>query len=165
MRLPYCFHLRYAGPKCAAGVRRTFEEGCRITTFDPSRDNASVVAALMAQKRLHDAMQTGDVAAIDALFASDLVVNAPINRYVDRENVMARYRSGQISYEPDVTRNIEFAGVRADSVVIMGEEIARPNAGAPHAGKTVHRRFTDIWREIDGAWKMCVRQATITSVG
>ena len=78
--------------------------------------------------------------------------------------MLARLRSGQISYEPDVEIKIDFAGVRADTVVIMGEEIVNPIGNAPNAGKTVRRRFTDIWKGVDGVWKLAVRQATVTSV-
>jgi len=94
--------------------------------------------------------------------APDLVVNAPINKVANRDNVIGRIKANQISYEPDVVRNIEYAGVRDDVVVIMGEEIVHPNKDAPYAGKIEHRRFTDIWKQIDGVWKLWIRQATIT---
>jgi len=47
-------------------------------------------------------------------------------------------------------------------VVIMGEAILRPNKDAPHAGKTISRRSTDVWKPFDGVWKLWIRQATIT---
>jgi hypothetical protein len=49
--------------------------------------------------------------------------------------VIGRIKANQISYEPDVVRNIEYAGVRGDVVVIMGEEVVQPNKDAPYAGK------------------------------
>jgi hypothetical protein len=108
-------------------------------------------------------MQRLDLSSIEALFAPDLVVHSPINRVVDRGNVLARIRDGQIRYEPNVERKIDFAGVRGDAVVVMGEEIVKPLAGTPNAGKIVHRRFTDIWNNTDGTWRLAVRQATVTS--
>jgi ketosteroid isomerase-like protein len=60
---------------------------------------------------------------------------------------------------------IEALDARVDHVVIMGEEVVKPRDTAPNAGKTVARRYTDIWRrESDGRWRLTVRQATITSV-
>jgi hypothetical protein len=59
-------------------------------------------------------------------------------------------------------RNIDLAGVRGDTGVIMGGEIVQPNMDAPYAGKIEHRRFTDIWKQSDGVWKLWIRQATIT---
>ena len=88
------------------------------------------------------------------------MVHSPLNTVVDRENVLARLRSGQISYERDVEENFEFVGVRG-GVVIMGEEVVHPIDNAPNAGKTVRRRFTDIWKNIDGVWKLAIRQATV----
>jgi ketosteroid isomerase-like protein len=47
----------------------------------------------------------------------------------------------------------------------MGEEVVEPRDTAANAGKTVRRRFTDVWRkEPDGRWRLTVRQATVTSV-
>ena len=49
----------------------------------------------------------------------------------------------------------------------MGEEVVKPRATSANAnaGKTVRRRFTDVWRkDADGRWRLSVRQATITSV-
>jgi len=109
-------------------------------------------------------MQRLDLAAIATSMAPDLVVHAPKNIVVTRDNVLARLRSGEISYEPDFERNIAFAGVRGDCVVIMGEEIVLPDRDAPSAGKVVRRRFTDVWKHIDRGWSLIVRQATIASV-
>jgi len=135
------------------------------TVFEPSPDDSRILAAMDAQERLGAAMMGLDLPSVEALMAPGLVVHAPINAVVSRENVLARLRSGQISYEPDVVRSISFAGVRGDTVVLMGEEIVTPNRDAPNAGKIVHRRFTDIWTDAGGAWRLTVRQATNTSVG
>jgi hypothetical protein len=82
---------------------------------------------------------------------------------VTRENVLGRLRNGHISYD-NVERTIAFAGVRGDTVVLMGEEVVTPNRDAPNAGKVVHRRFTDIWAKAGDAWVLAVRHATNTSV-
>jgi len=37
-----------------------------------------------------------------------------------------------------------------------------PVAGAMHAGKTVRRRFTDLYRKVRGKWLLSLRQATIS---
>ena len=92
------------------------------------------------------------------------MVNAPINKVANRENVIARLKTSQISYEPGYERAIDFAGVRGDVVVIMGEEVTHPNKDAPYAGKVEHRRFTDVWKQFDGVWKLWIRQATITKI-
>jgi hypothetical protein len=122
-----------------------------------------VAEALNAVDRIQNAILAHDVDSFDALLASDLVVNNPINTITYRAQVLARFRDNVIAYSAYEQR-IEFAGVRGDGVVVMGEETVKPIGNAPHAGKTVHRRFTDIWRKEDGAWRLSVRQATIISI-
>jgi ketosteroid isomerase-like protein len=133
------------------------------TVYDPSPTDPHIVGALDSERRMERAAASSDFDAMAAVFAPDLVVNSPINTVVTRENVLARMRSGQIAYESTFTRTIDFAGVRGDAVVVMGEEVVVPVGNAPAAGKTVHRRFTDIWRNYDGVWRLAIRQATITS--
>ena len=130
---------------------------------EPSASDPRIVGALDAQARLGDAMRQVDIPAIEALMARDLVVHAPINRVVDRADVLARLVDGKIKYEPNVERTIDFAGVRDDAVVIMGEEVVRPIGDAPNANTVVHRRFTDVWKSTNGAWTLAIRQATVTS--
>ena len=134
------------------------------TVYDPSANDPCIVAALAAQNRLADAMLAQDVAGMETFMTLDLLVNAPINRVVGRESVIGRIKAAQISYEHDYVRHIDFAGVRGNCVVIMGEEIMHPTRDAPYAGKIEHRRFTDLWKLVGGVWKLWIRQATITKV-
>ncbi|HEY1930005.1 MAG TPA: nuclear transport factor 2 family protein [Caulobacteraceae bacterium] len=133
------------------------------TWFDPSPDDPRIVAALAAQKRLLNVPATEAAAMMDEMLAPNAVVNAPINRVVGRDSVIERVRAGQIAYEPNAVRNIEFAGVRGDHVIIMGEEVVHPTDDTPHAGRIVRRRFTDIWGESQGYWRLQARQSTIVS--
>ena len=99
-------------------------------------------------------MTSGDVSALESLMAPDLLVNAPINKVVDRANVLARVRASQIRYEPsDEVNTLEFVGVRGDCVVVMGEEVVKPIPTRPiREGLCVDVTF--IWRETDGVWKL-----------
>ena len=152
-------------PAIGLGIASFVITGAAMATvYDPSENDPRIVAALAAQKRLQEVMLAVDLPSVEELMAPDLVVNAPINKVADRANVLARLKANQISYEPDMVRNIDFAGVRGDMVVIMGEEITHPNKDTPYAGKTERRRFTDVWRPFGGVWKLWFRQATITKV-
>jgi hypothetical protein len=134
------------------------------TVFEPAADDPRIVAAIDAQERLGAAMQALDMPNVEALMAPDLLVHAPMNAVVQRESVLARLRSGQIAYEAGTRRSISYAGVRGDTVVLMGEETVKPVGAAPNAGKVVRRRFTDVWRNEGGAWMLAIRQATVTSI-
>lgn len=122
-----------------------------------------VAEALKAIDQIDAAVLVQDAEGFAALLASDLVVNSPRNIVNFREQTLGTFRAGAIDYSA-YERKIEFAGVRGDGVVVMGKEIVKPIGQAPDAGKTVHRRFTDVWRKEDGAWKLSLRQATILSV-
>jgi hypothetical protein len=135
------------------------------TVYEPSANDPRIMAVLETQKRAEDAARRADWKAAEDFFAPDVVVHSPTNRVVNREDIMARMRSGQIGAEPDSgVRRVEFVGVRGDSVVVMGEETFRPGPNAPNAGKVVRRRFTDIWKQYGGLWKLAIRQGTVTSV-
>jgi ketosteroid isomerase-like protein len=120
--------------------------------------------ALAARAALDAAFAAQDVDAVASVCTPDLVVNTPGNRVARLEQVLGFFRAGLMNYE-EAEETIELVEPRGDLVVIMGAEVVRPRETASHAGKTVHRRFTDIWRkEPDGAWRLTIRQGTITSV-
>ena len=82
----------------------------------------------------------------------------------DGHGVLALFRAGRMNYE-EADETIEFVEHRGDLVVIMGAEVYTPRDTAAHSGSIVNRRFTDVWRcEHDGAWRLTIRQATITSI-
>jgi len=134
------------------------------TVYEPSASDPRIVEALAARKRLGKVMRAVDIVGVETLMAPDILVNAPINKVVDRNNIIGRLKAAQISYEPDTAETIDFVGVRGDMLVIMGEEVLHPNKDAPFAGKTEYRRFTDVWKPFNGVWKLWIRQATITKV-
>jgi hypothetical protein len=147
----------------AEAAAQKAERALAQTRFEPGPGDPRITAAIASRNRLNAALVTGDLATAETLFAADFVVNSPTSRVVDRTDVLGRMRSGEIRQEETVLK-IEFAGVRGDYVVLMGEETVRPSGAMPNAGKIVRRRFTDVWRETDGAWKLAIRQSTIVSV-
>ena len=120
--------------------------------------------ALAARQKLDAAFAAQDADAVSGLSAEDLIVNTPANRVARREQVLGFFKAGRMNYESaDVT--IEALDAREDHVVIMGAEVVKPRETAPNAGRTVSRRFTDVWRrESDGQWRLTIRHATIVLV-
>jgi len=78
--------------------------------YDPSASDPRIVAALAAQIRLGKMMQARNFTGIEALMAPDLLVNAPINKVANRENVIGRIKASQISYERGYGRTIDLPG-------------------------------------------------------
>jgi len=120
----------------------------------------AITAAVAAATALGTAILSHNAEAWAAGLAADVVVNTPGNAVARRESVIRFFDAGLIAYH-SITSIIELAEARGDLVVLMGEEVVTPKDGAPHAGKIVHRRFTDVFRkEPDGVWRLTIRQAT-----
>ncbi|MGC4054280.1 MAG: nuclear transport factor 2 family protein [Paludibaculum sp.] len=100
-----------------------------------------------------------DPAKFAALLADDLAVNNPQNGVSVRNATAQRSFAGKISYSR-YDRTIEYAGLRGDMVLLMGEEIVVPK-DPPGKAHEMHRRFTDLWKQVNGQWKLTARQATI----
>ncbi len=123
-----------------------------------------VAAVLATMTRLDAALVAGDMATFAAAFTPDAVINSPQNTVNRPAAAKGRMVAGLIAYS-HYDRVVDYAGVRPDGeVIVMGEEILQPRDGAPNAGHTVHRRFTDVWRSDDATWRLAIRQATITGI-
>jgi hypothetical protein len=46
----------------------------------------------------------------------------------------------------------------------MGTETPMPQGTSENAGKTLKRRFTNIWMKENNVWKLTARQSTLISV-
>jgi hypothetical protein len=62
-------------------------------------------------------------------------------------------------------RQIEFIRVDGDFVIIMGLETVKPFSDAPSAGlvagQAVKRRFTNVWKNEAGTWRLFARHANV----
>ena len=105
-----------------------------------------------------DAVLRGDFAAIDKLWAPDMIVNNPINQVV--RSSRGRVRIGAVTYASFV-RNIESIQVHGDTAIAMGNEVVVPSGTSPGAGTTIRRRYTDVWMMRDGAWLLTARHANV----
>lgn len=119
-----------------------------------------IAEALAAVNEIDRAAVSDDHAAFAALLADDLVVNNPQNGVSVRGVTRQRSTAGQISYA-SYDRVIEYAGMRGDMVLLMGEEIVLPRTPDGAAVRPVYRRFSDLWKPIAGGWKLTARQAKV----
>jgi len=102
-----------------------------------------------------------DVADAEELVEGLLVNNPSIKWWMP-----ARDRSveGQLTYSSFV-RDIERVLVHDHTVVVMGSETVVPSGQSADAGKTIHRRFTDVWMNEDGHWLLIARHASVICGG
>lgn len=105
-----------------------------------------------------DSLLKNDIAAMKRNWAADYVVNNPRNEVVDASR--GRIQSGTRTYASFV-RDIERVLVRDNTVIVMGQETVVPSGAASDAGKTIVRRFTNIWMMREGQWLLTARQATV----
>jgi ketosteroid isomerase-like protein len=123
-----------------------------------------LVRSLDDQERA--AALTRDVEALGRLLSDHLTVNAPNNQVVvgKRAVLDAFVHSGVIDFS-SFERHIEFIAVAGDFTIIMGLETLLPNSDAPSvglvAGRTAKRRFTNIWRNERGQWRLFARHANV----
>lgn len=119
----------------------------------------ATVRALDNQERL--AALNQDYAALERLWSEHFIVNAPSNQVMpNRRAVLDWFRKGMTmrsSYE----RSIEQVRVDGDIAIVMGAETLTPIANAPHAGQTVRRRFTNIWKKEGDTWRLWARHANV----
>jgi len=122
------------------------------------------VRALDNEERL--AALKRDIPALERLWSDHLSVNAPNNQVVAGKHAVLDtfVRSGVINFAI-FERQIEFIRVDGPFVFIMGLETVRPLSDAPSAGLvaglTIRRRFTNIWKNEDGTWRLFVRHANV----
>jgi len=128
------------------------------------RSDEDHVRSLDDQERI--AALKRDIPALERLWSEEFIVNAPNNQVVvGRRAVLETFvRAGVINFST-FERQIEL--IRADGpfVVIMGLETVEPVSDAPSAGlvagRTITRRFTNIWRNEAGTWRLFVRHANV----
>jgi hypothetical protein len=121
----------------------------------------AVIRKLEDQQR--EAFLKKDTALLMKLFAPGVVVNTPTNRVVALNDLMNLMRKGEVDMDffERVTEKVTFNN---NIAIAMGHETVKPSGKMPNAGKTVKRRYTNIWMNNGGNWQIVARQSTILSV-
>lgn len=133
----------------------------------PSEDEQRV-RALDDQERI--AAHSRDIPALERLWSEQFIVNAPNDQVVvGRQAVLDTFvRSGIIDFAR-FDRQIELIRADGDYVILMGLETIEPRSDAPGAGlvagRTVRRRFTNIWRREGETWRLFARHANVIAEG
>jgi hypothetical protein len=133
---------------------------CGLLAADPARTQESRVEAEI--RRLEQAevkaIMEWDKATLEKLWDKKYVVNNPYNQIVvagadptDRPVL----QNPRTSFK----REVDHITVRGDVVISMGREEVVPGGDQPKAGKTVKRRYTNIWMKVDGEWMLVARHA------
>jgi uncharacterized protein (TIGR02246 family) len=136
------FAFAQAGSNATAGDKSAEEEVRRLSAEE-------------VQAFLHR-----DAKAMARLWSDDLVVTNPLNKFVNKQQVLGMVESGFLvitTYD----RQIEYARVYGDTVILAGNETVLWGGKMPNAGKPEHLRFTEIWMKQSGRWQEVARHANI----
>ncbi len=109
-----------------------------------------------------------DVPALERLWSEQLTVNAPNNCVVvGRQAVLDTFVRGQVINFSRFERHIEFVLADGPYAFVMGLETVTPITDTPSAGlvagRVVTRRFTNIWKNEGGTWRLFARPANVVA--
>jgi ketosteroid isomerase-like protein len=107
-----------------------------------------------------------DVPKLERLWSEHLTVNAPNNQVVvGRKATLDMFLHAGVINFSRFDREIEFIRADGDFVFIMGLETVTPLSDAPGAGlaagRTIQRRFTNIWKKEGSDWRLFARHANV----
>lgn len=131
-----------------------------LSCFSQSSDEA-LIRQLEEKERA--AILKSDTAVLSEVMSKKIIVQNPENAIVGFRQIMGRIQGGKINYSA-FERNIDTVALINNMAVVMGLETLVPRGNTQNAGKTVKRRFTNIWTKENGTWKLTARQATVVSV-
>ncbi len=103
-----------------------------------------------------DAVLRGDQDAMNNYWTEDFIVTNPFNE-IDQAD---RIKKGIVTYASFV-RESEAIRIYGNTVIVMGREKVIPKGSSPDAGKTINRRYTNIWMLRDGKWRLVARHANV----
>ena len=131
--------------------------------FNTHAQSNSETAIRKLEDEQREAFLKKDTSALYNLFSPDFVVQAPTNRITTLQQLKALIRSGEVDMEAfeRVTEKITFI---ENIAIAMGNETLKPTGKMPNAGKTVKRRYTNIWMKNKNTWQLVARQSTIVSI-
>jgi hypothetical protein len=104
-----------------------------------------------------------DTAALLRLFSPHIIINGFSNKFETLQDVLSRIRQegNTMEYYDRVIEKVIFAH---NTAIVMGNETIKPSGIAANAGKTVKRRYTNIWIPNKKSWQLVARQSTIISI-
>lgn len=107
------------------------------------------------------AVRTRDYATLERLWSESFVVNTPGNYVLtSRAAVFAVFQKNTTDLYSFYEKEIECITFSGDLAIVMGVETVVP-VGAPAGHPPGQRRYTNVWRLADGAWRLIARQATM----
>jgi hypothetical protein len=120
---------------------------------------------------MNSAALNGEAEILAEHLSADFVASDPSNSIRHRDDLIALFSSGQVSYSSFKT-SIDYVDQLGENlVVIMGTESSTQSSVPSDAdlkeatiASTINRRFTNVYRKEDGIWRLLIKQSTIFSL-
>ena len=126
-------------------------------------NEASLRAADAEQMRI---IVEEDAKAQQEFMHPNYMLNGPANAVKRKAELVAMLSRGDIASDK-FERQVEGIAITGDVGIVMGSEIVTPdpnsNLGRLHPGKTLHRRYTNVFLWQRGKWRFLARQASIVT--
>lgn len=108
------------------------------------------------------AILESDTVTLKKIWSEDYHVYNPYNLIFDKNQVLQGIKSTFIKFSL-FTREQEYFGIYDNVVYVMGKETVVFSGKNPDKGKTLVIRYTDVYKLIEGNWKIIARHANIIS--
>jgi uncharacterized protein (TIGR02246 family) len=133
-----------------------------VQTTAPKTDeeNSAEQAVRKLSQEEVEAFLHKDADAMSRIWSDDFVVTNPLNKFVNKQQVLGMVRSGFLVIT-SFQREIEYIRVYGDTVILAGSETVVWGGKMPNAGKTDHLRITAVWMKQQGRWQEVARHANI----
>ena len=131
---------------------------CDYCLFAQDKNVEAEIRSL--EQTLVQAVINKDTATLRKLWDKDCIVNNPDNKIIlAQANIMDKpVMQKQKAF---FTRDVEQILINGNVVISMGSETVIPAGDDAKAGQTIKRRYTNIWMQKDGAWKVIARHANV----
>ncbi len=124
---------------------------------------ASLKAADAEQMRI---IVEADAQAQQEFMHPNYMLNGPANVVKRKPELVAMLARGDIASE-SFARTVEGIAITGDVGIVMGSEVVTPASdselGLLYPGRTLHRRYTNIFLWESGRWRFLARQASVVS--
>jgi len=124
-------------------------------------NDANLRAADAEQMRI---IVDGDAKAQQEFMHPNYIINAPANLVRRKPELVADLARGAMGSE-SLSRVIEDTAITGNVGIVMGREVVKPtptsNLGKLHPGKTLQRRFTNVFLWEEGRWRFLARHASV----
>ena len=142
----------------------TFAAGGPTTNMSKDEENQIRKAIDTLEEEELSFVLKGDEMAATREWSEDLAVNAPSNQIRRKPEILKLMEQHTGLQYSSFQRHREAIVIRRDCVVSMGYELVVPKGNVPDSGKTINRRYTNVYYLDDGGWRLVARQATNVSV-